>query len=118
MRRFIAAFSPPAPNGGFIAAACGDGNVRVWQTNAGKLAGTLKGHLGIAQCVAFSPDGRRLVSTGYGHLVIVWDVETGTRALTLRGHELGIPGLAFSPDGRWFVTASNDRTLKIWDAGR
>ena len=85
--------------------------------STGDLRYLLKGHLGIVQCVAFSPDGRRLVSAGYHNLIKIWDTETGMPILTLRGHAVGIPGLAFARDGCYFVTASNDRTLKIWDAG-
>jgi WD40 repeat protein len=69
------------------------------------------------QCVAYSPDGRRLVSGGADNLINLWDVETGKPALTLHGHSAGVSAIAFAPDGDWFISASNDQTLRIWRAG-
>ena len=76
----------------------------------------MEGHHAGVSCLAFSPDGQRIVSGGSDRLIILWDVQTGKLILTLRGHEGGVTGIAFSPDGRWFVSASADHTLKIWDA--
>ena len=75
----------------------------------GKEALTLKGHERGVQGVAFSPDGKRLASTGgglekkekrvYGE-VKVWDAQTGKEVLSLRGHATGVEGVAFSPDSQ------------------
>jgi WD40 repeat protein len=62
--------------------------------------------------VAFSPDGRRLVSTG-GEGLTVWDAETGEELLTLKG---GAGPFAFSPDGQWMVSGAADGRVTIWDA--
>ena len=42
--------------------------------------------LGEVSAVAWSPDGKRLVSGGYDQLVRVWDASSKEELLTLRGH--------------------------------
>ena len=69
--------------------------------------------------VAFSPDGRRLV-TGEDDLTAtarVWDLSTGKPVLgPLTGHRDLITGVAVSPDGRYIVTTSRDHNAMVWDA--
>jgi angio-associated migratory cell protein len=45
-----------------IATGCLDGCVRLWDARSGELARVFKGHRGGVQAVAFSPDGRALLS--------------------------------------------------------
>ena len=66
--------------------------------------------------MAFSPDGRRIVSGSHDKTVKVWDTATGQETMTLKGHAAGVSSAAFSPDGRRIVSASWDKTLKVWDA--
>ena len=47
---------------------------------------TLKGHTKAVNSVAFSPDGRRIVSGSADNTVKVWDAATGQETLTLKGH--------------------------------
>jgi WD40 repeat protein len=68
------------------------------------------------ECVAFSPDGRRLVSTGRDRLRL-WNAETGQPVDTVPGQVTGFhKSVAFSPDGRWLYSAAQDCTVKVWDA--
>ena len=65
--------------------------------------------------VAFSPDGKRLVTAGRDHDVILWDVESGQPLRVLRGHFGSVADARFSPDGRWIVTAG-PRSVGVWKA--
>ena len=66
--------------------------------------------------MAFSPDGRRIVSGSEDKTLKVWDAETGQERLTLKGHNGRVWSVAFSPDGTRIVSGSADKTLKVWDA--
>jgi WD40 repeat protein/tRNA A-37 threonylcarbamoyl transferase component Bud32 len=113
-----------SPDG--VRLAAGEGRaVRVWDAATGRLLLTLSGHEGPITHVAYSPDGRRIVSASEDKRVKVWDAATGEELLTLRGHTSAVTGIAYSPDGQRIVTAAGGTTrggetlfedVKIWDA--
>ncbi|MBC7820917.1 MAG: serine/threonine protein kinase, partial [Planctomycetaceae bacterium] len=80
----------------------------------------LKVYASVVPSVAFSPDGKRLVSgncpTGRPGEVKVWDAASGQEIFTLKGHSGPVRSVACSPDGKWLASASDDRTVKVWDA--
>ena len=56
--------------------------------------------------MAFSPDGKRIVSGSRDNTVKVWDADSGKELLTLKGHTGGVTSVAFSPDGKRLVSGS------------
>ena len=67
--------------------------------------------------IAFSPDGRVIVSCLLDDTIQVWDAQTGGQVGNpLQGHTCQINSVAFSPDGRHIVSGSSDKTIRVWDA--
>ncbi|MCS5644447.1 MAG: hypothetical protein NZ807_14480 [Dehalococcoidia bacterium] len=77
---------------------------------------TLEGHSDIVRSVAFSPDGKRIVSGSDDTTVKIWDAETGTSIHTIGGHSGWVMCVSFSPDGKHIVSGSDEAIVKVWDA--
>jgi WD40 repeat protein len=93
------------------------GVVRVW-TVAGQntsVIGDETEKSGPARCVAFTPDGSRIVAGKSGDgTVRVWDFPTGKNPIVLRGHTGYVTSVTVSPDGKLIASASSDGTVKLW----
>jgi WD40 repeat protein len=76
---------------------------------------TLEGHSGRVRAVAFSPDGKLVVSGSEARMVGFWDAVTGASLQKLEGHSGWVTSVAFSPDGKLVVSRSDDRTVRLWD---
>ena len=77
---------------------------------------TLYGHTNQIECVAFSPDGSRIVTSSRDGTARVWSARAGLPLLELKGHTGAVTGAAFSPNGLQIVTGNTDGTARIWDA--
>jgi WD40 repeat protein len=90
---------------------------------------TLRGHDGPVVSVAFSQDGKRIVSGGQDGTIRLWDTQASRCLRTFHlppgGDRYSAPiaekarevlPVAFSPDGRWIASGANDGTVIVWDA--
>src|SRR5947209_19877902 len=76
----------------------------------------LKGHTDRVWGVAFSPDGKTVLTGSLDRTARVWDAVTGQEKAKLEGHTGSVTWLAFSPDGERVLTGSWDKTARVWDA--
>jgi WD40 repeat protein len=68
--------------------------------------------------VAFSPDGKHIITASNDKTARVWDAETGKQiGEPLRGHTDWVWSAVFSPDGKRIVTASEDKTVRLLNRG-
>ncbi len=75
----------------------------------------LTGHTRRVLSVAFSPDGKTIVSGSDDRTVRLWEVDTGTHTRTLTGHTRRVLSVAFSPDGKTIASGSYDGTVLLWE---
>jgi len=64
----------------------GANEIRLYDFATGKLAALLKGHEDVVYGLAFSPDGRHLISGSGDFTAIIWDVATGKIVHRLKDH--------------------------------
>jgi WD40 repeat protein len=73
---------------------------------------------GAGQGLAFSPDGKTLVSGGDDGRIEAWDLSGLEPVLRARhsGHGRTVDVIAFAPDGATLASADWDGTIALWDA--
>ncbi|MBI2804693.1 MAG: protein kinase [Planctomycetes bacterium] len=64
--------------------------------------------------MAFSPDGKRLLSGAMDKTVRLWDILTGKVIAKSTDHDGWVTCVAFTPDGRYAISGSKDKTLRKW----
>jgi WD40 repeat protein/serine/threonine protein kinase len=109
---------------GTQAATAETGVVRLFELPSMKLITSLDGHGLQVTSVAFSPDGKSLVSTDTEGSMRLWtplppragfNVKTESKVLRARGHQQ-IWRVSFTPDGKSVVWGSQDETVRFYDA--
>lgn len=112
------AFSPDGKTLASTAAdySKGGSDIRLWDVAAGKESRTLiRGREDSYHSLAFSRDGRYLVSGSNLGLVKLWDMATGKDTTILNEKYVAVYGLQFSPNGKILAAARTDGTLVLWD---
>ena len=92
-------------------------SVRVLEAAAGIESPPLEGHAGLVFSVAFSPDSKRLITSGGDGSIRLWDVRTRKQLLKLEGSRGPIYRAIFSPDGKTIASSTESEGLiKLWRA--
>jgi len=106
-----------SPDGNLIASAGWDDIVRVVNVrdNPNGLAGTVLYELK-GRSVAFSSDGKQIVSGSRDKTVRLWDLATGEQVGELKGHRDKVNSVAFSPDGKQIVSGTVGGQVLVWDS--
>ena len=82
----------------------------------GKLIGSFVGHEGRVTDVAFSSDGKWIVTASDDKTARIWDAATSEVLHVLRGHTQAVLCARFSNDGKRVITGSDDTTARLWNA--
>lgn len=64
--------------------------------------------------VAFSPDGKQVLTSSLDKTAKRWDLQ-GNLLADFKGHKNRVHTAVFSPDGTRVLTASYDNTARLWD---
>ena len=105
-----------SPDGRFLASGSTfqDPTIRVWEAATGRLLGRLDGHTSYVSNLAFTGDGRRLISAAADQTIRFWDTGTWTETRVLRGHTDEIYALALSESALLVASAGKDGNLLLW----
>jgi hypothetical protein len=76
---------------------------------------SLLGHEESVNGVAYSRDGKYVVSGSWDMTVRVWNMEKGVCEHVLNGHTDKVICVAISPDGTTIVSGSDDKTIRVWN---
>jgi WD40 repeat protein len=92
-----------------------DGTALIWDTTAWKLTTTLgKKARPSGSAVAFSPDSKRLATSGFDPAV--WEVATEKLLAADGGQNGAVCGIAFSPDGVLVAASDGRGGIRAWEA--
>ena len=132
------------PDGRFLVSGGTDWGIEVWGAKRGSGWEGIS-HRGPILSLAFSPDGKTLISGSGNGTVRLWDfivvplpssvprpegkpmrswdgirVERKTgfagRKRGIAGHISGVSSIVFNPNGKTFTTVTLDGTVRLWDA--
>jgi WD40 repeat protein len=123
------------PDGKTVVSGSDDDTVRIWDTQStdevidlqgreiavvrGREGDVLRGHGDTVNSVAFSPDGKTVVSGSDDETAGAWDFQSSNETAVLREQCGSIDRLVFSPDGERIISASRrNRAARLWDVQR
>ncbi|TPX70675.1 hypothetical protein SpCBS45565_g01663 [Spizellomyces sp. 'palustris'] len=110
------AFSPDIQH---AAVTSMDGCLRIVDHRHEKLLDTYKSYFGGFTCVAFSPDGKYVLTGGQDDLVTIWQFRKGIVA-RCHGHSSWVTSVAFDPHlcterSYRFASVGDDTRICLWD---
>jgi WD40 repeat protein len=118
-----------SPDGKTLAVGCGRSEgpadrvdaewagVHLFDLATGTRSAVLTGHPGVVNLVAFTPDGKTLVSGDFRRTVKIWDLASRQARVSYRAGDQ----MALSPDGNTLAGVANEpggpanRDVQLWD---
>ena len=98
-----------------IASIGDDQAIKLWDFEAKKYEGALKGHTEKINDISFDHDGNHLASASSDMLVKIWDMNTKVCIKTFTGHDHAVSSVRWKTSGDYIISASRDETIKLWD---
>jgi WD40 repeat protein len=104
-----------SPSGEYLAIATKI-NIQIWNPKRQCIA-KLRGHSAWNHSLAWTPNGKQLVSAGTKSdpTIRIWDSSTWTAASEpWKGHTEGVHMIALNPTGTLLASASDDHQVRLW----
>ena len=97
-----------------VATAVRNEVIKLWVVATGTCLATMDDYSGKNR-LAFSPDGRFLISGRPTGMIDFWEIPSGRRTRTLKAAEGEILAMCFSPDGTILATVGRSGPIHLWD---
>ncbi|MFM2062025.1 MAG: hypothetical protein RLZZ507_1695 [Cyanobacteriota bacterium] len=112
--------SPTVSDGQIIASGDIKGQIQLWNLQGKQLKPPFQAHQDEVNKVAFSPDGKMIVSASGSadakdNSIRLWDLQGNPIGKTFREHTNIITSVAFIPNGKMIASGSNDNTVRLWN---
>jgi WD40 repeat protein/tetratricopeptide (TPR) repeat protein len=91
-------------------------NLTFWRYNHPALSGVFSHGASVAH-VAFSPDGKTVLTVGSDNVVRLWNTTTSQPVGQPLTHKGLVLAAAFSPDGKLIISGSRNNNARFWDVG-
>jgi len=92
-----------------------NGFINIWDANTGKLIAKLEGHTDSVNCLAWTADGKTLISGSNDSSIRTWNTTTWQQISVLTGHTSPVHGIALSPNRHILASVSWDHTARLWN---
>ena len=117
-----------SPDGKYLLSTSADKTARIWDAGTGHQVRIFRAETDLSPvpdrattafstALAWSPDGKYVVTGGNDGFVRLWDAQTGRLVrrfdTSLKGADFGV--LAYSPDGKTIATPGPRFTIVLWD---
>ena len=84
-------------------------SVQVWNTTTNKMVLNYTGNADVVGSVAWSPDGKYIVSSSWDGSTQVWNASTGHKVGDFEAHQRQLGQAAWSPDGKTIAYITADQ---------
>jgi WD40 repeat protein/transcriptional regulator with XRE-family HTH domain len=91
------------------------GTVTIWDLASAKVLLTMQTSPHGTTSVAYSPDGKYLISGDWDANGIIWDANTGKKLFTLPDQSW-VTAVSYSPDGKLVATGDFNGIVTLWNA--
>lgn len=88
-------------------------HIQLWDLTTGKKVAEMEGHGTFVNAMAFSPDGKTLLSGGIDPTLKIWRTSDGYLQTSIKLHKEGVTAVAFSPDGTQFAFGRANGAIEI-----
>jgi WD40 repeat protein len=108
------AFRPGFPARERVATGCYGGTVRLWDASRGAILNDVRGNDGQITALAFSPDGKTLLTASADGTARFQDAESGRQLGPVLRHTKAVNCVAFHPNGQSVVTGTVEGVVQRW----
>jgi WD40 repeat protein len=105
------------PEKNFLAAGFSDYSIQFLSDTLAQFDGVKDAHANSVFSLAFTQDGKYLLSGGRDAMLKIWRFEPSlSLEKEIAAHNLHVQFISVQPEGNYFITGSMDKTIKVWDA--